>query len=292
MLNSLFALTSDPANRIVKFTLSQEIQADLTNYLQAQEQCFLARAGEEITFDGKYKPDAQEILIIDNYDDIDNLSDAIRNPLGYPEIIPSPEAFNSIKAIFSGYTDTSENVTVLIQHFDKRKIISTNGFSMFHSTATYKRVEGIGLTIDNKISATLKGASLRFCSFHVLRQIFDLSAYYREATDSDISDFVALPIIKAVNLDQLISISDNWIRRKFALIQQSQILETVPINEIKAVATEFNIPLTTVIENGIEIISLPANKADLKTILRFLDEDYYKSPLSQTYFLTNSKRVV
>lgn len=292
MLNSLFALTADPANRIVKFTLSEEIQADLTAYLQAQEQFFLARTGGEIVFDGKYKPDAQEILIIENYDDIDNLSNAIRNPLGYPEITPSPEAFNSIKAIFSGYIDTSESVTVLIQQFDKRKIISTNGFSFFHSTATYKRVEGIGLTIDNKISATLKGNSLRFLSFHVLRQIFDLSGYYREATDSDISDFVSLAMIKVADLNQLIAISDSWIRRKFALIQQSQILESVPINEIKAVATEFNIPLTTVVEEGVELINLPTTKADLKNILRFLDEDYYKSPLSKTYYMTNSKRVV
>lgn len=292
MLSSLFALTSDPANRIVKFTLTEDVQTDLMPYLQGQEQFFLARAGQEIIFDGKYKPDAQEILIIENYDDIDNLSDAITNPLGYPEIAPSPEAFNSIKAIFSGYVDAADKVTVLIQYFDKRKIISTNGFSLFHSSTTYKRVEGIGLTIDNKISATLKGKSLRFLSFHVLRQIFDLSGYYREATDSDISDFASLAAIKVDDLAQLISISDNWIRRKFSLIQQSQILETVPINEIKAVATEFNIALNTIVEDGVELISLPTNKAELKNILRFLDEDYYKSPLSKTYYMTNSKRVV
>jgi hypothetical protein len=132
MLHSLFALTSDPANRIVKFSLTEAIQAELTSYLQVKEQCFLARAGEEIAFDGKYKPDPQEILIIPNYDDIDNLSDAIMNPLGYPEITASPEVFGSIKAIFSGYIDVANEVTVLIQHFDKRKIISTNGFSIFH----------------------------------------------------------------------------------------------------------------------------------------------------------------
>ncbi|SET67675.1 hypothetical protein SAMN05216412_11252 [Nitrosospira multiformis] len=87
MLSSLFALTSDPANRIVKFTLTEDVQTDLMPYLQGQEQFFLARAGQEIIFDGKYKPDAQEILIIENYDDIDNLSDAITNPLGYLKLL-------------------------------------------------------------------------------------------------------------------------------------------------------------------------------------------------------------
>jgi len=129
-------------------------------------------------------------------------------------------------------------------------------------------------------------------ALYMLRQIFDLSDYYREATDTDINDFAALPVIKVENINELIGISDSWIRRKFSLIQQSQILETVPMNDIKAVAIEFNIPLQIVIENGVELIVLPSNKSDLKTILRFLDEDYYKSPLSKTQYTTNSKRMV
>lgn len=291
MTYSLFALTSDPANRIVKFALSREVQNELTEYLQAQEQEFNNLAETEIAFDGKYKPDLGEVLVINNYDDIDGLSNAITNPLGIAEIVPEPEIFDSIKALFTGYLDAKGSVTILIQHFDKRKIISTNGLSIFHSANVYKKIEGIGVTIDAKIAATLNGSTLRFFSFHMLRQIFDLSEYYLEATDIDISDFASLPIIKVENLPQLIEISDTWIRRKFSLIQQSQILETIPINDIKAVAVEFNIALITVIENGVELISLPTSKPELKTILRFLDEDYYKSPLSKTQCITNSKRV-
>ncbi|WON74175.1 Kiwa anti-phage protein KwaB-like domain-containing protein [Nitrosospira sp. Is2] len=291
MSHSLFALTSNPAHRIVKFSLTEEIQNELTEYLRVKERGFLTGPVEEIVFDGKYKPDGHEILLIQNYDDIDNLSDAIRNPLGYPEISPMPEVFCTIKALFSGYADEAGEITVLIQHFDKRKIISTNGFSIFHSKEVYKRIEGIGLTIDSKISATLKGKELRFSSFHLVRQIFDLSEYYLEATDSDITDFASLPAVKVDNIDHLIAVSDHWVRRKFALIQQSEILESVPIHEIRAVAIEFSISLKTVTEDGVEKICLPTIKADLKTLLRFLDEDYYKSPLSQTYYMTNSKRL-
>lgn len=127
----------------------------------------------------------------------------------------------------------------------------------------------------------------------MLRQIFDLSAYYREATDSDITDFSALNTVKVDDIAELIAISDSWIRRKFSLIQQSQILENTPMNDIKAVAVEFNIPLETIMgDDGLERIVIPTtNKSVLKTILRFLDENYYKSPLSRTQFITNSKRV-
>jgi len=292
MTYNLLALTTDPAKRIVKFSLSQEIQAELTGFIQNQEIQFNQMSQTEIPFDGKYKPDPGEALVINSYDDIDGLTNAVQNPLGVPEIDPNPEVFDSIKALFTGRVNPDGTVTVFIQGFDKRKIISTNGLSIFHSENVYKKIEGIGLTIDSKIIAVLKGDILKFFSFHLLRQIFDLSAYYLEATDADINEFALLPAISVTDLPALIEISDSWIRRKFSLIQQSQILESVPMNDIKAVAAEFNIPLATSTVDGIEKIVLPTIKADLKTILRFLDEDYYKSPLSKTQFVTNSKRIV
>ena len=292
MTYNLFALTESPSSRIVRFSLSAEVQAELTNYFVLQERGFINSIEEEIIFDGKYKPDMNEVLVISDYDDIDMLESAIRSPLSVPEIVPSPSEFDGIRALFTGYISNQDEVTVLIQYFDKRKIISTNGLSIFHSENVYRKIEGIGVTIDSKLSAILKSGSLKFFSFHLLRQIFDLSGYYKEATDADINDFSALPIIKVEDLQQFIKVADSWVRRKLSLIQQSQILDTVPINDIKAVALDFNIPLQTLHEGGVELIKLPIhNKAELKTILRFLDEDYYKSPLSKTQFLSNSKRM-
>ncbi|MCL1091987.1 DUF4868 domain-containing protein [Shewanella profunda] len=291
MTLSLFALTSDPAKRIVKFNLSNDVQADLTTYLKDQESSFDLQQ-DEIVFDGKYKPDAGEVLCIENYDDIDNLESAIRNPTSLDLADPSEDFFHDIKALFSGYILETGGVKVLLQNFDRRKIISTNGLSIFHSANVYKKIEGIGLTIDHKLTATLEEGKLKFFSFHNTRQIFDLSEYYKEATDDDVIEFSNMDLIKSADNSQLLEMSDSWVRRKISLIQQSGILQNVPINEMKAVATEFSIPFITVTENGDELIKIPDNKSDLKKLLRFLDEDYYKSPLSKTNFITNSKRVL
>ena len=288
---SLFALTSDPAKRIVKFDLSSDVQADLSIYLKEQESSFELQQ-DEIIFDGKYKPDSGEVLCIKNYDDIDNLESAIRNPASLDLVDPSEEFFHDIKALFSGYTLPTGGVKILLQNFDKRKIISTNGLSIFHSANVYKKIEGIGLTVDHKLTATLEEGKLKFLSFHNARQIFDLSEYYKEATDEDVNEFSDLDLIKSVDNDQLLAMSDSWVRRKISLIQQSGILQNVPINEMKAVAIEFSIPFITVTESRGELIKIPDNKSDLKKLLRFLDEDYYKSPLSKTNFITNSKRVL
>lgn len=168
----------------------------------------------------------------------------------------------------------------------------TNGLSIFHSSNVYKKIEGIGLTIDSKLTAIIRDGSLNFHSFHLLRQIFDLSAYYKEATDGDIQQFSNCTCVLVKNTTDLVAISDTWVRRKLWLISQSEILQKVPVCDIKAVAAEFSILLETVMDNGVEKIIIPDNKKDLKTILRFLDEDYYKSPLLQNRYLTNSKRPV
>ncbi|RXF66892.1 hypothetical protein BKM77_01085 [Pseudomonas syringae] len=163
---------------------------------------------------------------------------------------------------------------------------------MFHSANVYKKIEGIGLTVDHKLTAILEEGRLRFFSFHSARQIFDLSEYYKEATDDDVKEFIAADMIFSANPAGILEVSDSWVRRKISLIQQSGILQSIPINEMKAIALEFNIPFETMTNEDGEKLLLPEAKSDLKKLLRFLDEDYYKSPLSKTNFLSNSKRVV
>jgi len=292
MVYNLFALTDDPNNRRVRFSLSHDVQSDLTKFLSPQKTDFLMGAQAEIPFDGKYKPDDGEILVINDFDDLDKLADAIEYPLAIPEVDPTPETFMRICALFFGEINQDGSVTVLLQYFDKRKIISTNGLSIFHASNVYKKVEGIGLTLDSRITVILEGKTLKFYSFHHTRHIFDMSGYYKEATESDIKDFAAQECIAVPDLSNLINISDSWIRRKLWLIQQSGILKKYPMQQIKTVAMEFNVHLETVTENEIEKIVVPQDKATFKSLLRFLDDDYYKSPLSNVKYLTNSKRLV
>lgn len=289
---NLFALTDDPANRRLRFSLSSDVQCDLTAYLREQEKNFIAQGQEEILFDGKYKPDMGEVLFISGFDDIDGVTDAIANPLSVPEVMPTPETFGRIKALFTGYVEADGIVTALIQHFDKKRVISTNGLSIFHATNVYKKIEGVGLTIDSKLTATLRDGVLKFHGFHLLRQIFDVTEYYNEATDVDIVQFANMDCVLVENSDNLIGISDTWVRRKLWLISQSQILERVSVADIRAVAAEFNIDLHSSVVSGVEKIVIPTDKKQLKAILRFLDEDYYKSPLLANCYVANSKRLV
>lgn len=288
---NLFALTEDASQRILRLPLAADVQQQITETFQAQESIFEQAIQQTIDFDGKYKPEEDECLVIKNFDDLDDLSSAVNDPLSVPEISPQAANFESIKSLFCGYKNDKGVLKILLQNFERRRILSNTGFSLFYSAGVYRKLDGVGLTIDNKLAAILKGNELHFFSFYKARQMFDLSNYYIEATDSDIHEFSALPSVSIQSVDDLIKMSDTWVRRKFALILQSGVLTSVPMSVIKQIAVEFKIKIQTRIVDESELIVIPNDKGELKKLLRFLDEDYYKSSLLSRLHIANSKRL-
>jgi hypothetical protein len=286
---NLFALTRDSSRRVVRIPLSADVQNEVQATFQDQERAFRGGAHEEIAFDGKYKPDDGESLFINDFDDIDNLHGTVANPLSVPEIAPSTDEFETIKALFFGQIDGQKR-TVLLQNFDKRKILSNKGLSIFHASNVYRKVEGVGLTLDTRLAAILEDSKLSFFSFYAARQILDLSLYYKEATDEDLSAFAGN--VHVADMSNFIASSDTWVRRKVALVMQSAILEKVDLEETKKAAIAFGIEIETTMIDNKPVLVLPENKTELKKVLRFLDEDYFQSVLLSTPHLSSSKRQI
>jgi hypothetical protein len=287
---SLFALSDDPANRIARIPLEAHVQDEVSALFTQQETEFRMKSQREIAFDGKYKPEPEECLYIDSFDDIDGLKVAVTNAASVPAIPPAAANLYNIKALFAGRVDAGGNAVVLLQFFEKRRIISTGGLlTLILDANHYTKFQTIGLTIDDKLSAIFEGKKLSVFSFYVARQIFDLSQHYITATDQDITDFASSPHVQVHDQKKFVENSDTWVRRKIALIKQSGVLDEVPIGDIKKVAAEFEVNIATETKNSFEVIVLPDDKAQLKSLLRFLDEDYYKSSLRALPHLTNSK---
>lgn len=287
---TLFALTDEPSARIARVPLSDPLREEVEALFRQQEAEFRSRTEQEIIFDGKYKPDFNECLVIDGFDDIDGLKEAITNSLSVPVIAPTQQALNSVKALFTGSLNSDGSCTILIQNFEKRRIIATGGWlTLVFEDSQYKRFDTVGLTVDNKLSMVLDGNRLKFFSFFYARQVFDLTQHFTVATDQDIRDFIELPIIKAATAERFFENSDTWVRRKVALIKQSGVLEDFAPVEIKRIGTEFGVNINVLNEDGKDVIILPDDKAELKKVLRFLDEDYYKSSIRSLLHLTNSK---
>lgn len=289
-LYNLFALTSIPEARVMRIPVVQELQHTITGLFQEQEQQFFAGVGESdyYKFDGRYRPEERELLYIEDFDDIDGLAAAIKSPLSVQEFPTDSEVLTKIKGIFSGYIGDDGTANVFIQTFERKRVISPKGFSIIHGADKFKRFEGSGMTLDNKLAAVLNGKKLMFPNFHLLRQVFDMSSYYRDATDADVKELCGLaaedPKTKA-----FLETCDSWIRRKIGLIKQSGILEKATPESIVKVALNFDIKVNISVVDGKSKIDFPDSRAELKRLLRFLDEDYYQSPLTDTRYISNSK---
>jgi len=241
---------------------------------------------EEVCFNGGYRADVTEILKIDNFEIDDDIINAIQNPLTLD--IMRKSDINSIKALFCGVWNNNSKY-VLFQSFDSRKVLSKKkGIPLVHSNNTFKMLSEPIITIGNGLDAICENNKLLFISYHNAKKIFDLSEYYKEATNKDLEDFSKNELFDVKDLSWFIANADSEIRKKVALIQRNRILDVIDYYVLRDSAEELDISLPLDVDN--EKIKFSNDKKEIKVILSFLNEDIFKSPLTNRRFFTNSKR--
>ncbi|HPH11015.1 MAG TPA: DUF4868 domain-containing protein [Thermotogota bacterium] len=244
-----------------------------------------------VPFDGSYKPNEDEGLSICNFHLPEVITDAVRNPLGLQTFEYDKESEPDIRAIFIGERSESDNTevfTVAFQRFHKEQYLSTKKFSLFYDKDTFILENRWGIGITDTIDCVFTQTELRFSSYFYARQIFDLSEYYRSATDTEVQSFSGLDLLSIADKDQFQSLADTWIRRKIAAINDSGVLKNNTAAKIKKLAQSCGLEIT--VENKKLII--PTDKKKLKEILGFLDEEVYKGAFTEETYITNSKRKV
>ncbi|MPV59975.1 hypothetical protein CFB46_04105 [Burkholderia sp. HI2761] len=204
------------------------------------------------------------------------------------------ELFNShqhslenVKALFFSHR-RNERLAALIQNFKRRRLISKKTLSMLFSGDTFQRIQEDGLTLDTHLLAVLEIVAITFKSFHFLRRVFDLSQHYREATNEEVEAFIAHENIAVEDAAAFVAKAGPLIRKKISFISQSGILDAHTGRQIANAAQQFNLQVR--IDEDDRII-LPTDKAELRKLLKFLDEDYYESALYKSHFVSNSKRL-
>ncbi len=168
------------------------------------------------------------------------------------------------------------------------KLVKENISIAKKSWNSFKRENRWGIGITDTIDCVFIQTELRFSSYFYARQIFDLSEYYRSATDSEVQSFSGLDLLNIADKSQFQSIADTWIRRKIAAINDSGVLKNNTAAKIKRLAQNCGLEIT--VENKKLII--PADKKKLKEILGFLDDEVYKGAFTEETYITNSKRKV
>ncbi len=289
--SNLFALVDDEDAPIRRIPLTAALNTELAQ-LFAEQQAALLGDRQPIAFKGSYNVDEGEIFTIADYPLPPTIGQAIGNPLTCQVLNLNTET-HRIRALFSG-TWTAANKTVNFQVFDTGKLLK-RGFTLIGSGDTYKKLEEPGLMLQDKLTAHFHNGTLYFSSYHNTKRILNLADYYREATDTDLDDFVATDLFIFEDEARFKEQADSTIRKKIALLRKNEVLKNITVTDIQNVANNFNAELPeehhiTIMVNADGKLVIPEDKKQLKELIRFLDEDYVTTPLTKRKCLTNSKQ--
>ncbi len=275
---------------ILRLEVDEETQKSICETFDLAKEELIADK-TKVIFDGSYKPHSDEFLTIEGFRLPNEILDAIRNPLGVTAFDKENDEFPKIKAIFVGkriQTGETEKFNIAFQRFRKEQYISTKWYNLFFDNKTFFQEKRFGISISDTIDCYFSEGDLQFTSFYFARQVFDLSDYYRSATDSEVDLFTMNDKLFIEDTEAFKVMADTWIRRKIAMINDSEVLTDYTVAEIKILAENAGINIDT----KEETIIIPNNKENVKIILGFLDEEAYKGPFSKKTFLANSKRTI
>lgn len=270
---NFFAILKDDSIR--KIDLLQNITADIRNVFVNIGNSILNDDVEEILFDGNFNIENDEILFV-NMELPANVIETSSNPIGLQELNLSVD---DIKTLF-----WVENDVYYFQNFDKRKLLQNKNV-IFWDNTTFAKLTNDALIVDNIVNAIYKNDKFYFKSYTNANKIFNLLAFFEEASNEIIDEFAENDSL-TVDANWLKINGNSIIKKQITLIQKSNVLSNANTKKIKSSANKFNLKIELVDGK----LVLPNDKKQCKDILSFLNEQYYVGLISGKKFRTNSKR--
>jgi hypothetical protein len=133
----------------------------------------------------------------------------------------------------------------------------------------------------------VEAGRLKFKSFNNIKMIFDLKNFYQVATDVQIDTFASHSGLLVPDIAGFKRVADQSIRKLVHAITERNILDVYAAPHIVSTAASEGI----VIEQRDGKIVMPTGRAEIKEILHFLDDAFYRAALSGESYITNSKRL-
>ena len=290
MPQNLFALVLvDGVPQIRHIRLNAQLQNKITELFETQQQDFFKGIEDEVAFNGDWKPDDNEILVLEDLHEISLMINAITgNTTSYNTLDLSRFKEQPVKAIFSGYVKNG-NVTVQVQCFRVSQMLVRNQIPVLRLQTgnTFTEITEPMFSLARSLVAVIQNKQLKFKNYSNLRSVFDLSDIYKEATDSDLELFAEHALLSCNNINTFKSKADSSVRKMVHAINKNDVLNQHGLQKITQVAKGYP-EVTLKLVN--DKIHLPEDKKELKTLLQFLLENIFEGPLSGKKFRTNSKR--
>lgn len=279
MNDFVFFLLTDGSIR--KLLLTDETVHEIVALWEPSYSKFINEDFAEIAFNGSYKPDKEEVLYV-TMDLPACFADIPNNTNNYDEIAIPGDNIKTVCLYHDG--------NYYFQNFMNNYILKATNIPLFWSNNTYKKFEEQkAFTIEETVNAIYHEGKLYFRSYASARQIFDLSAFYMEATNADIDNVFRIPVFSGTDCEWMKENSDSMMRKQIKSIEDSGILVGLDVTKktFQSWAKKAGIP-SEVYNSG--NLVFPKNKKECKVILSFLNDDIFEGHFTKSIYVSNSKR--
>jgi hypothetical protein len=268
-----------------RIRLDQAVQQQIETIFNQQEAEFRDGITSEVDFDGSWTPDENEFLTIDVLHEAAIFTDTLNaNPVSIPDIDTTNFEAEGIKGIFTGVA-VNGAMKVLVQRFSPQQILSRR-FSLWQNGNAFRRLSDPAFSLDTGLTCIIEGGKIKFRSFHKLRAVISLFEVYRAATDQEVQKFAANAHFEVADAAAFTATADQTIRKLVHAISNRGVLNSHTVVQIETACKAVGMPVT--VNNGRFI--MPTERAEIKKLLRFLDDGLYQAPLTGVRYVTNSKR--
>ncbi len=278
--------------RIVEYlSLDQKLASDLSVLFSGMADKFFRDNQTIVEFDGRYTPGKGEVFEIKDFKLDQAVTKAAKSPLTTTPLSLRRSPFPQIKAIIA--TEVNSPLRVIFQEFRVDQIIR-QGYAFvnkfLHGKETFDLVESSGIAVGSDIDAVYDDGSLYFRSYYTANRFLDLTEYFKDATDEEIRDLLKADTLCTENENDLLDQTDAVMRRKFAIIKKTEILNLVTPEQIKAAAANQGMEVQIDDTGDHKRIVIPAERAEAKELLDFLCQARFIGPLTNELFIANSYR--
>lgn len=271
--------------QVLRIPLHQALQDTLAASWHAQYVAF-TQGTKAIAFDPGYAPEDDERFCVEDYalPDWLNVGGKVQalDPIGQ-----QPNQLDAIKAIIAFARNAQGEDLMLAQNFSRSHVIQPGRF-LFMAQDTYESMQQPGLVLEGKLSVVYVAAQqkLLFHNFRAANSFLPLADYYKEASEQEILDVLKHERLAPENAAAVAGSASQWMKKRFALLKHSGVLDEYDAKQIKAHSKGYEIDVQ--VKAG--KIVFPAEKEAAKRLLQFLNEELYKGAITKKLYETNSKR--
>ena len=275
-------------NSIYRLALDSELKEEMARAFTIPASKWQDAALMRTAFKEGYHLADNELFEIRDYLLPEELLNAFRAPKELGKFDAGTQGVSNIKAI-AAVSVQGERITAIFKIIGKaKKVAPAKNLMLTCSSKGYAKMSEPGIIVDDRIVALFDEGTLLFKSPGTVKQVLSLKAYMQEANDLEILSFLEARF--ETDPQKILDKTDNWMRKRFASLMQSNLFEERSALDIYETARNFSTEIPLELSKDRAKLILPEEKQHIKMILKFLNEEYYKGVLTGKDYQTASKR--